>query len=120
MENNRTEQLEALKILAEFNDRLLKNLPTIIQELSGKRQDDTEKYLKNIIDSINWEISVTASTLNIINDGKERLNKEEFNQKVMALSSALSSNADSEIASALQDLVPCFVSLGDAAREVIQ
>lgn len=120
MENNKTEQLEALKILSEFNERLLKNLPTIIQELSGERRADTGEYLKNIIDSINWEISVTASTLDIINDGRERLDKEDFNQKVMALSSALSSNTDSEIAAALKDLIPCFTALGGAVREVLQ
>ena len=38
MEFNKMEQMEALGILADFNDRLLKNLPTIISELSGKRQ----------------------------------------------------------------------------------
>jgi len=120
MENSKLEKLEALEALAEFNDRLLKNLPTIISELSGSRQPDTDKYLKNIIDAINWEISVTNSTLDVINENQVRLDKEGFNQKVLALGSALSSNADSQIAVALQDLAPYFQQLSDAAKEVIQ
>lgn len=119
MENNKSEQLEALKILSEFNDRLLKNLPTLINELSGRQKPDTGEYLKNIIDAINWEISVTNSTLDTINDSRERIDKEMFNQKVLALGSALSSNKDSETAAALQDLIPYFEQLGKAVKEVI-
>lgn len=120
MENITAEQLEALETLSEFNERLIKNLPTIVSELSGNRQPDTDKYLKNIIDAINWEISVTNSTLTILNGEKMRVNKESFNQKMLALNSAVSSNTDSEIAAALEDLIPCFEQLGSAAKEVIQ
>ena len=89
MENTRIEQLEALETLIEFNSRLLRNLPTIISELSGNRQEDTDNYLKTIIDAINWE-----------------------------LNSALSAQSDPETATALRDLVPCFEQLDKAAREV--
>ena len=60
MENTRIEQLEALETLIEFNSRLLRNLPTIISELSGNRQEDTDNYLKTIIDAIN-KLRDTAS-----------------------------------------------------------
>ena len=42
METNRMEQMEALETMAQFNDRLLHNLPTIIDELSGGRKADTD------------------------------------------------------------------------------
>ena len=113
-----TEQLEALETLAEFNDRLIKNLPTIISELSGNRQTDTDQYLKNIIDAINWEISVTNSTLAILNNEHTRIDKETFNQKMLTLNSAISTKADSEIAAALENLIPYFKQLGAAVKEV--
>ena len=119
MEKNRTEQLEALNTLAEFNGRLVKNLPTIVSELSGNRQPDTDTYLKNMIDAINWEIEVVNATLDVINEGETRIDKEDFNQKILALSSALTSNIDSKIAAALQDLTPLFQQLGNAVKEVI-
>ena len=114
MENMTTEQLEALETLAEFNDRLIKNLPTIISELSGNRQTDTDQYLKNIIDAINWEISVTNSTLAILNNEHTRIDKETFNQKMLTLNSAIST----EIAAALENLIPYFKQLGAAVKEV--
>lgn len=120
MENNRIEQLEALTTLAEFNDRLLKNLPIIISELSGNRQPDTDKYLQNIINAINWEIAVTNATLDVLNEGQERVNKESFNQEVLNLNSALSSGEDAKTAAVLENLVPYFEGLGNAAKEVTQ
>lgn len=120
MGNITAEQLEALETMAEFNERLLKNLPTLISELSGNRQPDTEQYQKSIIDAINWEISVTNSTLEVLNQDEVRVDKEDFNGKVIALNSALSSKKDSEIADALNALVPCFEQLGAAVREVIK
>lgn len=120
MDNITAEQLEALETMAEFNDRLLKNLPTLISELSGNRQPDTDQYQKSIIDAINWEIAVTNSTLEVLNQDKVRVDKEDFNQKMIALNSAISSKTDSEIASSLETLIPCFEQLGAAVREVIQ
>lgn len=119
MENITAEQLEALETMAEFNERLLKNLPTLITELSGNRQPDTDQYQKSIIDAINWEIAVINSTLEVLNQGKVRIHKEDFNQKVIALNSAISSKEDSGIAGALEMLIPCFEQLGKAIRETI-
>lgn len=120
MENMTAEQLEALETMAEFNDRLLKNLPTLISELSGNRQPDTDQYQKSIIDAINWEIAVTNSTLEVLNQDKTRINKEDFNHKILALNSALSSKTDSIIAGALEALIPFFEQLSSAVREVIK
>ena len=35
MEDNRKEQIEALEVLLEFNERLVKNMHIIVKELSG-------------------------------------------------------------------------------------
>ncbi|MCM1302710.1 MAG: molecular chaperone [Lachnospiraceae bacterium] len=118
METNRTEQLEALETLSQFNDRLLKNLPTIISELSGKRQPDTDTYLKSILDAINWEINVMNATSDLLAEGETPIDKENFNQSILALNAALSSETDSEISDAFRNLIPHFEALGAAAKEV--
>lgn len=52
MEDNRAEQIEALQVLEEFNGRLVKmNMEIIVKELSGERLDDTDQFLKGIIDA---------------------------------------------------------------------
>lgn len=119
MEENRKEQVEALTTLVEFNERLVKNMHIIIKELSGQRLDDTNQFLKSIIDAMNWEIAVMNGTMSLLNEGKERINKEQFNQKAITLSDAVNAGDDAKMADAIRDLLPEFEGLGIAAQEVI-
>lgn len=119
MEDNRAEQKEALETLVEFNERLLKNMGIVIKELSGERLDDTDKFLDSIINAINWEIQVMNGTMSLLNEGSERIDKQVFNQKVLALGAGIKDKDDTKIAKALEELVLEFEKLGNAAKEVI-
>ena len=119
METNVMEQMEALQTLAQFNDRLLKNLPTVIGELTGSRKSDTDVYLKNIIDVIGWEISVINATSSLLETARTHMDKEGFNQAVLALNSALSSGTDTGTADALLNLIPHFETLKVAVAEAL-
>lgn len=119
MEDNRKEQMEALEILTDFNGRLVKNMTIIVKELSGERLDDTDKFLKSIVDAINWEIQVVNGTIELLNDGKERINKEEFNRAIVSLNDAISANEDAKMAEEFKKVIPFFEQLGEAAKEVI-
>lgn len=119
MEDSRKEQLEALEVLGEFNERLVKNMKIIVKELSGQRLDDTDKFLKTIVDAINWEIQVVNGTLDVLNEGRKRLNKEKFNTEVIALSKAINKNNDAEMAEEFGKIIPVFEQLGASIKEVI-
>ena len=119
MEDNRAEQKEALETLVEFNERLLKNMGIVVKELSGERLDDTDKFLDSIINAINWEIQVMNGTMELLNEGSERIDKQVFNQKVLVLGVGIKEKNDAKIANALQELIPEFENLGNAAKEVI-
>lgn len=116
---NILEQKEALETLTEFNQRLLKNMNIIIKELSGERMDDTDEFLKAIIDAMNWEIGVMNGTMSLLNNEKIRINKETFNEKAIKLATAVQNKKDNEIADAIKLLIPEFENLGNAAQEVI-
>lgn len=120
MEDNRKEQMEALETLMEFNDRLVKNMQIIVKELSGNRLEDTDKFLKSILDAMNWEIQVVNGTMETLNEGKERVNKETFNDAVVALSNAVKENNDAKMAEAFTAIIPVFEKLGESAKEVIK
>ena len=120
MEDNRKEQVEALEVLVEFNQRLLKNMRILVKELSGERLDDTEAFLKSIFEAMNWEIQVMNGTMELLNEGEQRVNKKEFNDKVIAVNEAIASKEDSKLAAAFEDVIPCFEGLGEAANAVIQ
>lgn len=119
MEDIRTEQKEALEVLVEFNEKIVHNMKIIVKELSGERLDDTDKFLKGIIDAINWEIEVVNGTMDLLNEGEERLNKETFNNSIVALSEAIVAKDDSRMAKEFENVIPVFEQLGKAAKEVI-
>lgn len=78
MEDSREEQIEALKTLYEFNQRLLKNMRIVIKELSGERLDDTDNFVKGIIDAMNWEIEVMNGTMSVLNENEVRIEKRNL------------------------------------------
>ena len=119
MEDNRAEQKEALEVLIEFNERLLKNMKIIVKELSGERLEDTNQFLKGITDAMNWEIQVVNGTMELLNEGRERINKEEFNTAVQKLGDAIKADDDGAMAEAFTGLIPMFENLGEAAKEVM-
>lgn len=119
MEDNRAEKVEALETLVEFNDKVVKNIGILVKELSGQRLEDTDKFQASIINAINWEIQVLNATMDVINDGKERIVKDAFNEKVIALGEAVKDNDDKKVAEAFVNLEPELKKLGEAAREVI-
>lgn len=119
MEDNRAEQKEALEVLIEFNERVLKNMKIVVKELSGERLEDTNNFLKGIVDAMNWEIQVVNGTMEMLNDGKERINKEEFNAAVLKFGDAIKDSDDTAMAKAIIELIPVFENLGAAAKEVI-
>jgi hypothetical protein len=119
MGDNRAEQKEALEILVGFNERLVVNMDILAEELSGHRLADTDKLLKSVVDATNWEIQVINGTMELLNDGKQRIDKESFNGKVVHLSEALKERNDGKTAEAIRELIPEFKNLQTAAKEAI-
>ena len=119
MADNRTEQLEALEVMVEFNEKIIKNIHILVKELSGERLEDTDKFRESIINAINWEIQVLNGTSEVLNEEKQRVDKEAVNAKIIALSDALKEKEDAGIAKAFEDLLPELEILGNVAKEVI-
>lgn len=120
MEDNRQEQIEALEVLQEFNERLVKNMTIVVKELSGQRLDDTDEFLKAIIDAINWEVQVINGTMEVLNEGKERLKKDEFNSVIVSLNDAISAKDDAKMAEEFKKAIVNFERLGASVKEVIK
>lgn len=120
MDREMIEQKEALETLIDFNERLIKNMKIIIKELSGERLDDTDAFLKGIIDAMNWEIAVMNGTMTLLNSNEERINKNEFNKKILPFGEAVKNKNDKEMAAAIKNLIPEFENLGNAAQTVVK
>jgi len=119
MESNRQEQLEAVKVLAGFQEKFIANTEILVKELTTEKKDDTDKLLKSVTDSLNWEIGVLGGTLSLINEKEEKLNKDDINAAVMKLSEALRGKDDKEIAEALEShMLPVLKKVLSAVKEM--
>lgn len=118
MDELRAQQIEALEVFYNYNERFVKNIRTIIPELEGDRKEDTDKFLEGIIKGINWEIGVLNGTMTLINEKEERISKEEINNQITQLSKALESKDDAEIAAAFKEVLPMFEKFGKIAKEL--
>lgn len=119
MEDRREEQIEALETLSDFNEKVIKNVGILLKELSGARLEDTEAFLESILKALNWEIQVLNGTLGVLNEGRQRIDKEIMNKKVIALSKAVQSKEDEELAAAFSNLLPELENLKAAVQEVL-
>ena len=120
MEDRRTEQIEALQTLAEYNQKVLKNIPILVRELRGERLEDTDKFLTAIVNAINWEVEVLNGTMEVLNEKEERVSKESVNQKIVALSDALKEKDDKAQADAFEQLIPELEMIEESINEVIR
>lgn len=103
MSNSKSEQIEALKVLGDFQDKFIANTEILISELKTSRKDDTDKLLNSVTDALNWEIGVLNGTLSFINEKEQLLSRDEINAAVTALAEALQTKEDMAIANALED-----------------
>ena len=120
MEEQRKEQIEALEVFCNFNERFINNVHTLIKELEGKRKEDKDKFLEEIIKGINWEIGILNGTMTLINEKEEHIQKADFNNNILKLSKALQDKNDSKMAKALKEALPMFENLGKIAKEVLE
>ena len=116
MENNRKEQLEAVKVLADFQEKFISNTEILIDELTTTKKEDTDQLLKSVTDAVNWEMGVLNGTLSLINEKEEKLSKSDINDAIMKLAEALRGQDDQQIADALEkQLLPMLKKVKEAA-----
>lgn len=120
MEDLKEQQLEALQVLKEYNEKLTKSVLLVVEELRGKRQKDTDEFLKKIIEGINWEIQIYNGTKELINQDVVRVDREEMNRHIVAFGEAVQEKEDTKLADSFEmDILPLLTKLGDAASEIL-
>lgn len=117
----REEKLEAMKAVIDYNPRLLRGLENVARELSGDRKEDTDEYLKSVIDGINWEIQILNRTMDLVNENEEQVNQDEANELFKSFSAAYKDGDDQKIATSITtELVPFFTKFGKIAEALAE
>ncbi len=108
-EQLREQQMEALKIVNVYLAKLVPNMEMIIEELRGKKKEDTDAFLEQIVEGLNWVIEVFNGTMSLINEEREVINKDTINLYVLQLSDALIAHNDASIVTALESGILPFL-----------
>lgn len=119
MEDLREQQLEALTVVSEYIGKLVPNMKTVSGELRNGRLEDTEEFLNQILNGMNWCIEVFNGTRDLVNEKQERINKNAINEKILELGEALKGKDDKKTADLLETaVVPFLNDLKAAADEI--
>lgn len=111
MDDYRQQQIEALEVAHEYSGKLIKGIENVVEELDGVRFPDTDAYLNEVIKGLNWIIEIVNQTLDVINEGEVRIEKEAVNTSIKVLGDALRGKQDALISAALKDGILPFIRL---------
>lgn len=121
MENQRQEQLQALKDVNEYCVKLEKGIHEILDELRTESKPDTDDFLNQIITGINWVVEVVNLIMPVLNEGKERINKEGVNSIIISLSEALQEKDHPRVADLMENGIIEFIeSIESVADEILE
>ncbi|MBQ9279018.1 MAG: hypothetical protein IJ224_10340 [Lachnospiraceae bacterium] len=109
-------QTEAIKQLSDYSEKIIPATETIIKELRGNRQDDTDELFGLVIQGINWEIEIFNNCEKVINKNEELVDKTKMAQAVTRLGKVLQEKDDIKIAACLEvDFLPFLKSMKKAS-----
>lgn len=109
MQDNRTEQIEALNTAKDYCIRLYKGVNALADELRTGRLPDTEEYMKTVINEINWVFEVYNATKNLINENCDYIDKDKVNAGAVELGKAVADNDDEKVADKLENVIAPFI-----------
>lgn len=114
------EQKEALSALISYSEKLIPGMKAVANELSGEKLEDTYEFLSKVVTGINWSLQVLNGCMDLINSGRERINRDDANKSITAFSDAYVSRDDIKIAETISNgMLPLIESIVSAAGEVI-
>lgn len=120
MVNLNEEQTEVLNTAKEYIDKLVPSMETIISELRGKRQEDTDEFLNQILIGMNWIIETFNVTQDVINGERIRIDKDGVNESIIELGNALREKNDNRVADILEkDVIPFLKLFQISAGEIM-
>lgn len=120
VEDRITLQYDVLKELISYSENLIPALGEIIQELKGEGKEDTDDFLNEVINGINWEIEVYNQCAALINERSNYIDKKAMINAVKNLGASLASGDRQIVAICLEeDFLPFINKLTLAARVVV-
>lgn len=103
MEEREHLQREVLKELISYSERLIPAVQDIIEELRTEVKADTNDYLNEVINGINWEIEVYNQCADLINVNSNYIDKKVMIEAVQHLGTSLNSGDYQQVADCFEN-----------------
>ena len=121
VDNREALQQEILKELISYSENLIPALGELIEELRGEGKEDTDDFLNEVINGINWEIEVYNQCATLINERSSYIDKKAMINAVKNLGASLASGDRQIVAICLEeDFLPFLNKLTLAAKAVVE
>lgn len=105
MEDLREQQIEALQMAVPYCTKMITALKNIIEEYSGEKKEDTDAYMKEVSEGLNWIFEVYNGTSSLINADGMVLDQAAVNESVQQLNKANEENDDAVRANAFRGIL---------------
>lgn len=118
MDNLQEQKKEALQAVNEYLQKLIPGMGTLCGELKGNRQPDTDVFLNQCVDGLNWVIEAYNRASDVMDAEKIQDSKQEMNGWLMELGTAIREKEDGKIAEILEGaVVPFLKDLSEAIEQ---
>lgn len=108
-ESTRQEKIEAIVGICQYDQKLINALEDLADDLKSGKETLPSELLGTIMQGINWTVEVLNQTMDVFNEGEEKLEKQMINDALVAFNEAFTSSDAGKIAAAIRDsLLPCL------------
>lgn len=108
-ESTRQEKIEAITGICQYDRKLIDASKNLADDLESGKETLPSELLGTIMQGINWTVEVLKQTMDVFNEGEEKLEKQMVNDALTAFNEAFGSNDANQIAAAIRaSLLPCL------------
>lgn len=108
-EATRQEKIEAIVGICQYDRKLIDALEDFADDLEAGKESLPSELLGTSMQGINWTVEVLNQTMDVFNEGEEKLEKQMINDALVAFNEAFNSNDTGKIVTAIRDsLLPCL------------
>lgn len=120
MEDFKQQQIEALKMVSEYMDKLIPAMEEVSAELVGEMKEDTVPYLDQIIEAFNFVVETFNVTRDIVNPSEELIIESALDDEIASLSGALKIKDYKKVGTLIGGSILDFVKVfNQKAKEII-
>jgi hypothetical protein len=116
---NREQENEAIRVAAEYCVKLENAINNAVHELTENRQPDTDEYVKDILNGLNWTIQVYNGTREYLAELGAGIDEAAVNAAVADVAESFKANDDAAKARALGGEMLDFVRKMKDAEKLI-